>query len=66
MPGGEENVTESWSAYERSMRHIDEFLHGFTLRDSEVWFGNVCFGSPWHLWFGHPCREIRPNASTMR
>jgi hypothetical protein len=54
MPDNELVVTDSWRAYRECTKCIEDFLREITARDSEVWLGDVCLGSPDHPWIRTP------------
>jgi hypothetical protein len=46
VPDNQPVVTDSWSAYRECLRNIETFLRDINVRNTEVWLGDVCFGSP--------------------
>src|SRR3954451_1590472 len=43
-------ATDSWKHYRDCVDRIEEFLREVSVKDSEVWIGDVCFGSPDRAW----------------
>lgn len=54
MPDNEPVVTDSWRSYRECTKCIEDFLREISARDSEVWLGDVCLGSPDHPWIRTP------------
>jgi len=43
-----------WKDYRECTERIEDFLREIIARDSEVWIGDVCLGSPDHPWIRTP------------
>ena len=54
MPDSQPVVTDSWEAYQVCTKCIQDFVREITTRDSEIWVGDVCLGSPDHPWIRTP------------
>ena len=48
MPSPVEKVTDSWNAYKNCMKSIQHFLTEISVRDAEVWLGEVCLTARLH------------------
>jgi hypothetical protein len=54
VPDNQPVVTDSWKGYRECTKCIQDFLREITAKDSEVWLGDVCLGSPDHAWIRTP------------
>jgi hypothetical protein len=54
MPDNQPVVTDSWRAYRECTKCIQDFVREITTRNSEIWLGDVCLGSPDHPWIRTP------------
>ena len=46
VPDNQPVVTDRWNGDRECMRYIDTCLRDITVRNTAVWLGDVCFGSP--------------------
>ena len=54
-----DQVSKSWAAYQAFTSSVNDFQKAIVLRDSEVWMGEVCLGSPNSPWVERLCEKIQ-------